>query len=293
MAESSSEGVLPIDKPAGPTSHDIVARARRALGIRRIGHTGTLDPFASGLLLLCIGRTTRLAEYLTGLPKTYAATLRLGGTTDTDDITGAMTAETDAWRELPPDSIEAALLELRGTYDQLPPAYSARKVGGERAYRLARAGVTPDLSRAEVHVYDLEVTRVAPPDVDFTVRCSAGTYIRSIARDAGARLAVGAYLTALRRTAIGEFTVELAVPADALEDAAARDAARVRPLDALAHLPQLDVAEAEAAALRHGRTIPAPPGFDGIVVLTHARELLAIGDADGSRIRPRKVFTDE
>jgi|SRR5690606_16037219 len=293
MAASSTDGVLPIDKPAGPTSHDIVARARKALGIRRIGHTGTLDPFASGLLLLCIGRATRLAEYLTGLPKTYEATLRLGVRTDTDDLTGAVVSESDAWQTLSREAIEEALLELRGTYDQVPPAYSARKVGGERAYRIARAGATPELEPAEVRVYDLEVTRVALPEVDFTVRCSAGTYIRAIARDAGERLGVGAHLSALRRTSIGEFGVAQALPADSLEDEVARAAAFVSPVDAVAHLPQLDVVDDDALDIRHGRTIAAPSGLHGTVAITSAGALLAIGESDGSVIRPRKVFADD
>ena len=292
MAASSAEGVLPIDKPVGPTSHDMVARARRALGIRRVGHTGTLDPFASGLLLLCLGRSTRLAEYLTGLPKTYAATLRLGVATDTDDRLGAEIAVTDAWRELEPAAIEAALHARRGRQLQLPPDYSARKVGGERAYRLARAGTTPALEPSEIDVYVLDVTRIAPPEVDFTVRCSAGTYIRSIARDVGAALGVGAHLTALRRTAIGEHTVERALPADLLEDAAARARVLLPPLAALGHMPRVGVTAADAAAVLHGRAIVSPPGLHGPIALVAEGELLAIAQADGQTLRPRKVFAD-
>lgn len=292
MAASSAEGVLPIDKPVGPTSHDLVARARRALGIRRIGHTGTLDPFASGLLLLCLGRSTRLAEYLTGLPKTYHATLLLGVATDTDDRLGTEIAATDAWRDLAPATIEAALHARRGRQLQLPPDYSARKVGGERAYRLARAGAAPALEPAEVDVYDLAVTRVAPPEVDFTVRCSAGTYIRSIARDVGRDLGVGAHLTALRRTAIGEHTVERALPADQLDDAAARARVLLTPLAALGHMPRLDVTAADARAVVHGRAIPAPLGTRGPLALVAEGELLAIAEAEGGALRPRKVFAD-
>src|SRR4051812_46531009 len=135
-------GVLPVDKPVGPTSHDAVAAVRRALRTREVGHTGTLDPFASGLLLVCVGRATRLAEYLTGLPKTYVATMRLGETTDTDDLTGEVIQSSDAWRSLSTDAIEEALRAQVGTIQQLPPSYSAKKVGGERMYAAARRGET-------------------------------------------------------------------------------------------------------------------------------------------------------
>src|SRR5690606_5028509 len=174
------EGVLPVDKPAGPTSHDVVAQARRALGERRIGHTGTLDPFASGLLLLCVGRATRIAEYLTDMPKAYRATMRLGAATDTDDATGSVVAESDAWRTLDDATIRAAFAAEAGRRPQRPPAYSAKKIAGERAHRLARRGEIVELPDVDIEVHAIEVIAIALPEITFHVRCSSGTYIRSI-----------------------------------------------------------------------------------------------------------------
>ena len=211
----SVEGVLPVDKPAGPTSHDMVARARRALGTRRIGHTGTLDPFASGLMLLCVGRATRIAEYLSGMDKRYTAVVRLGVSTDTCDATGSITAERDAAGVSRAD-IETALRSQRGAILQTPPAYSAKKVGGERSYALAREGRAVELEPVPVIVHEITLTRFETPHLHLDVRCSSGTYIRAIARDLGAALGVGAHLTALRRTAVGSHSIEHSVSADDL-----------------------------------------------------------------------------
>ena len=184
MTAELPAGVLPVDKPEGPTSHDVVAMARRALKVRRIGHTGTLDPFASGLLLLCIGWATRIAEYLTGLPKTYVAVARLGVTTDTADPTGTVTGESERWRELDADTIARAFRDQVGTFLQRPPRYSAKKVKGVPLHRLARRGEAAEAPPAEVTVYELDILEVAPPDVRFRVRCSAGTSARSRAMPA-------------------------------------------------------------------------------------------------------------
>ena len=188
---SEPTGILPVDKPEGPTSHDVVARARRALRQRRIGHTGTLDPFASGLLLLCLGPATRLAEYLTALPKSYRAVLRLGQTTDTDDATGKVIAESDAWHSVTEAAFRAALAGQTGELDQLPPVYSAKKVDGERAYAAARRGEPVQRTPVRVTVYAAELVRFDPPFAEFTVDCSSGTYIRSIARDVPRRNCLG------------------------------------------------------------------------------------------------------
>ncbi|MBR9990860.1 MAG: tRNA pseudouridine(55) synthase TruB, partial [Gemmatimonadetes bacterium] len=197
-ADSGIEGVLPIDKPVGPTSHDMVARARRVLGTRRIGHTGTLDPMASGLLLLCIGRATRIAEYLTGMDKRYSAVVRLGVSTDTDDAAGSVIAEHPVAGITEAD-VERALDRQRGDISQIPSSYSAKKVGGERAYAMARQGREVNLEAVPVSIRELTVTRFDLPDIHIDVTCSSGTYIRAIARDLGADLGVGAHLTALRR----------------------------------------------------------------------------------------------
>ena len=292
MTADSSAGVLPVDKPEGPTSHDVVAMARRALKVRRIGHTGTLDPFASGLLLLCIGWATRIAEYLTGLPKTYVAVARLGVTTDTGDPTGTVTGESERWRELDADTIARAFRDQVGTFLQRPPRYSAKKVKGVPLHRLARRGEAAEAPPAEVTVYELDILELDPPHVRFRVRCSAGTYVRAIARDAGEALGTGAHLVSLRRTAIGPHDVDAALPLSELTDPAARARALLTPAAALQHLPGVDVDEAALRALGTGRAIPAPPGAPGAgpVRVLHAGRLVAIAEPADGRLTPRKVF---
>ncbi|HUH12013.1 MAG TPA: tRNA pseudouridine(55) synthase TruB [Longimicrobiales bacterium] len=292
MAEAGPEGVLLLDKPEGPTSHDMVARVRRALGTRRVGHTGTLDPFASGLLLLCVGRATRIAEYLSGLPKTYTATARLGQSTDTLDATGAVVSRSDAWRGLESRQVVAAFRALEGDIQQVPPAFSAKKVAGERLYRRARRGEQVQVDAVPVTVHSMAVRAVSLPEVTFEVECSSGTYVRALARDAGESLGVGAHLVRLRRTRVGRHDVTDAVPADALDDAAAVARAWLDPLDALSHLPRVEVDAAGAGELGHGRTLPAPPGLaeDALAVVAHAGQLLAMGSVAEGRLRPRKVF---
>jgi tRNA pseudouridine55 synthase len=284
-------GILPVDKPEGPTSHDVVATARRDLGVRRIGHTGTLDPFATGLLLLCIGPATRLAEYFGDLDKTYQATARLGVLTDTLDRTGAVVATDDAWAELDEAAIRRSFVDQLGRRLQLPPAYSAKKVGGRRAYEMARVGQEVDLEPVEVVIRAIEVLAVSGPDVDFSMTCTQGTYVRAVARDAGESLGVGAHLTRLRRTAIGRFSVEASLPFDRLSDADAVADALVAPLDALAHLPRVALRDEERVAIRHGRALPAAGRAPaGTVLLASDGSLLAIGECDGDTIRPRKVL---
>jgi tRNA pseudouridine55 synthase len=286
-------GVLPVDKPEGPTSHDVVSAARRALRMRRIGHTGTLDPFASGLLLLCLGPATRLAEFLTPLPKTYRATMRLGAATDTDDLTGEVIRSSDAWRSITEADVRSALRTQVGTLQQLPPFFSAKKVGGERMYAAARRGDPVERTPSRVTVHGIELLAVDLPDVTFDVECSSGTYIRAIARDAGEVLGAGGHLRALRRTASGRFHVRDAVPLDRLADADAVRAALVEPLQALAHLPRVELSEAQARDVAHGRSVGAaealPPGT--VVALASPEGgLLAVGEAAEGVVQPRKVF---
>jgi len=291
MSEPPAAGFLPVDKPAGPTSHDVVAAARRILGERRIGHTGTLDPFASGLLLLVIGSATRLAEYTARLPKTYEAVMRLGRTTDTDDRTGAVLAETDEWRHLEPGTIRQALEQMVGTVAQVPPMYSARKVGGRRLYLAARKGEEVIRPAAEVHIHSIDIRQIAGPEVTFEVTCSSGTYIRAIARDAGANLGVGGSLVALRRTAIGPHRVENAVPVDCLDDPHRVAEAWIPPAAALAHLPAIRVDSAAARSLSHGQAIEV--GADaqaGTTIVLSAGALVAVGEVAGGVLRPRKVL---
>lgn len=288
-------GVLPVDKPAGPTSHDIVTAARRALRLRRIGHTGTLDPFASGLLLLCLGPATRLAEYLTGLDKTYLATMRLGERTDTGDLTGTIVAASEGWRDLSRPAVEGALAALRGTQLQSPPVFSAKKIRGRRSYELARRGEAVHPEPVEVTVHALDLLECDLPLVRFRVRCSSGTYIRAIARDAGEALGTGAHLTELRRTTIGTHWIEGAVPAAALDDTDAVAKALLAPLDALVHLPRAGLERAALSDLSHGRAVPVPPGLGheaiaAVAVHDALGELVAIASSDGEMLRPAKVF---
>jgi tRNA pseudouridine55 synthase len=287
--------VLPVDKPEGPTSHDAVAVVRRALRTRQVGHTGTLDPFASGLLLVCVGPATRLAEYLTALPKSYRARMRLGEATDTDDRTGEVVSRSDGWRGLSGAEVREALGRQVGRILQLPPRYSAKKVGGERMYAAARRGEEVERTPVEVTIHRLDVLSVELPEVEFEVECSSGTYIRAIARDAGEALGVGAHLTALRRTRVGEHSVEGAVPLDALGDAERVRAAALEPARALAQLPRLAVDADGARALSHGRAVPAPaaaalPEGVAVALLSEEGRLLAIGERAGDVVRPRKVF---
>jgi tRNA pseudouridine55 synthase len=293
MNAAAPYGVLPVDKPVGPTSHDAVAAVRRALRTRAVGHTGTLDPFASGLLLICLGPATRLAEYFAPLPKTYVATMRLGQATDTDDHTGETIASSDAWGDLTGEAIEAVLAAQVGTIQQLPPAYSAKKVDGQRMYDVARRGGEVERTPATVTIYGIRIISIDLPDVVFEVECGNGTYIRAIARDAGEALGVGGHLRELRRTRIGPHDVTGAVPMDRLGEEDLVREAMIAPADAVSHLPRVVADERGEADLRHGRAVQAPDGFaaDGpVAVVSAGGALLAVGEAADGTVRPRKVF---
>ena len=245
------DGVLVVDKPAGPTSHDIVDRARRALQTRRVGHTGTLDPFATGVLALCVGRATRLARFLTAGEKAYSATVRLGFATTTDDLTGDP-LEPERPVELAEAALREALAGLVGTFDQVPPAFSARQVGGRRLYELARRGEAVARAATPVTVYALELVARGRDTLELELRCSAGTYVRALARDLGERLGTGAHLLALRRTRSGGFDIGQAVPGDQLEGAAGR----LVPLSGLLlELPAVVVGEEGRRRIGHGREL--------------------------------------
>jgi len=213
---SGTSGLLLVDKPAGMTSHDVVDVARRAYGERSIGHLGTLDPFATGLLVLLFGRATRLATFIENEPKTYDATIAFGAETDTDDVTGAVTSEAP----LPPrEKVLAGIASLSGEIEQIPPAYSAKKVGGRIAYDAARDGDPLELAPARVVVHEWRVRSLAPDTLEATITCGGGTYIRALARDLGRISGSAAHLTALRRTRSGEFDVADATPLDRLRSA--------------------------------------------------------------------------
>lgn len=252
-----SPGILLVDKPAGLTSHDVVARTRRAFGTRKVGHAGTLDPMATGLLVIGIEGATRLLTYIVGADKTYEATIRLGQTTGTDDAEGEIltTAAPEAWDAVTEDAVAAGIAALTGEISQVPSAVSAIKVDGRRAYDRVRAGEEVVLAARDVVVsrFDLRESRRSDGalDLDVIVDCSSGTYIRSLARDLGAALGVGGHLTALRRTRVGPFDVSDAVDLDSLEEATTLTPAQAAGLI----LPVLDMSADDARDLRHGKRL--------------------------------------
>lgn len=261
-----------MDKPAGPTSHDVIARVRLALGVRSVGHTGTLDPFATGLLVVLVGRATRLARYFDGLPKCYRATVRLGQGSDTDDATGSLGSRVGD-REFAIEEIRRALQGFVGTYAQRPPAYSAKKVDGKRAYALARTGKDVSLPPVDVTVHSAEVLAFEGTDVDIRVSVSGGTYIRALARDLGETLGVPAHCAALRREAIGELLVERAVALEAIS----RTTPLLLPTEVLGHLPSFEVSAEAVDALGHGRQIPSDLSALSALAALSGGRLIAVG----------------
>lgn len=274
-----------MDKPPGPTSHDVVQRARRVLGTRAVGHTGTLDPFASGLLVLLVGRATRLARFVEADAKTYLATARLGQATDTDDLTGAPVGPAGDVAGVTAAAVTLALAGLRGQQRQRPPRYSAKHIGGERSYRLARRGEGVDPPEATVSVHRLELVSLNGSTLVFRATVGAGTYLRALARDLGEQLEVGAHLTALRRESIGALAVDDAVALDALGPGAVRPARSV-----LGHLPALELDEIGRQAVSHGRAVPAEAEARGDVALMHGDELVAVARAEAGWLHPSVVL---
>lgn len=290
-------GLLIVWKPSGPTSHDVVEAVRRATRVQRIGHTGTLDPLAEGVLVLCAGKATRLVEYLTAHDKSYRATVRLGVETDTLDADGKVIRESPVAATRP--KVEAALARFRGAIRQRPPAYSARRVEGERAFERARRGETVELPEQEVRVDSLELVEFAPPDLVIDLDCSAGTYVRSLARDLGTALGCGAHLRALARTRCGAFSRADAVDLAELQHAADWRSYLVPVERALAHWPAVHLTPAEADAVRAGRPVPfrdgaRPAPGAGMLWRAHAPDgsFLAVlaPDFECDRLQPRKVL---
>ncbi len=272
MANQNPEGILLVDKPAGPTSFDIIAQTRREFQTKAVGHTGTLDPFATGLLVLLLGRYTRLSEYLTAQDKTYEATICLGIGTDTDDCEGQVIAQTDA-SHISSETIEIALQSFLGEQMQVPPQYSAISIGGERAYKKARRGEQVAYEPRPIHVYEIGVI----PSLlvgegqgegctyaTFRIKVSKGTYIRAIARDLGTKLGVPAHLTALRRTACGPYNIS-EVTGELLTG-----------IESIRGIPLISIDTQTAQALRNGQRPPSPLEGEGrgegsIVSLTHLK----------------------
>jgi tRNA pseudouridine55 synthase len=282
--------VLVVDKPSGPTSHDVVDRVRRALGERRVGHTGTLDPFATGVLPVCVGQATRLARFFTEGEKAYRAAIRLGFATTTDDLTGELLHEPRPVA-VDDDALRAAIGALVGTLRQVPPAFSAKRVGGQRLYDLARAGRTVVREPVPVTVYAFDLLSRDGDRLDVEVRCAPGTYVRALARDLGEALGVGAHLTALRRTRSGGFGLDEAVPLDAL------DVERMVPLDSLLpEWPSVRLDERGRQAVGHGRDITRdltaddwPPNAAHVRLMDDGGRLVAIavpreGSSRGSEL---------
>ncbi len=247
-------GVLIVDKPAGMTSHDVVARVRRLLGIRQIGHFGTLDPFATGVLPLSVSKATRFAQFYLKSRKAYEGTMRFGFSTDTYDGTGKPTSES-APVSVEVGDLERLFREFTGRLMQTPPPYSAKRIGGTRAYELARQNKPVQLTPVEVEVYALELLSFDGIRASFAVECSGGTYVRSLAHDIGQRLGCGAHLAGLRRTTVAEFTLDRAVTLDGLEEAIREQRLEscIVPLEALLpDCPELVVRGREEKSVRHG-----------------------------------------
>ena len=269
------DGLLIIDKPTGPTSHDVVARMRRVLGERRIGHTGTLDPNASGVLPLVIGRATRLAKFLSGGNKTYEAVVRFGVATDTYDAEGTPAGARSTAPPPSRDAIERALDAFRGTFMQQPPAYSAKKIDGERSYKAARADRPALPEPVSVTVHRLELMSLEGEDATLRVECSAGFYVRSLAHDLGARLGVGAHLDALRRTVSAGLTLLDAMPLEFAERSREDSVAAILPLDAmLPHLSAVVLTDEGLLRVLHGRNIGAAEVSSGSLEATGPTKLL-------------------
>lgn len=288
---TADSGLIIVDKPAGWTSHDVVARIRRLAGTRRVGHAGTLDPMATGVLVVGVGKGTRLLGHLSFTDKEYQATIRLGQATDTGDAEGRVLTASPA-NGLTRADVEAAVTSFTGEIQQVPPAVSAVKVGGERAYRLARAGQAPVLKPRTVTVRSFEVAAVHPAgdmlDAEVRVICSSGTYIRALARDLGSALGVGGHLTMLRRTRVGPYDLAAAATLTGLDAGL-----RLIPLARAAAdaFPVRRLSEAQARSLSHGASIPAAgPRGGPVAAIGPDGTLVALLTEQDGHARPLAVF---
>ena len=283
---AEASGLLLVDKPAGITSHDVVAIVRRAVGSRRVGHAGTLDPFATGLLVVLTGRGTRLIPYIDAEPKVYDATIRFGIETDTDDSTGRSVRESE-----PPNdaAIDAAVARLTGEIEQIPPAYSAKQVSGVRAYAAARRGTALELQAARVTVHEWWLANRVGPELRARITCSGGTYVRALARDLGRLSNSAAHLSALRRIRSGPFAIEDAVSIPDLRAASFR----MRPLrDAVPSLPTQQLDGAELTRVLHGNAVEARTAGARVGLVDGDDALVAIATRDGDPLRPKLVLRD-
>jgi tRNA pseudouridine55 synthase len=314
---TAPSGLVIVDKPSGMTSHDVVARIRRLAGTRRVGHAGTLDPMATGVLVIGVEKATRLLGYLTLTEKTYVATIRLGASTSTDDAEGEPAGGSPA-TDVDSGALEAEIGKLTGDISQVPPGVSAIKVNGQRAYKLTRAGAAPELAARPVTVYEFTVTDVRQAgdflDIDAVIRCSSGTYIRALARDLGAALGTGGHLTALRRTAVGPYNLAQSHTLQELEDQKRQtlDIERTEatpPSEFPAHpwitplaeaaataFPRLDLTADDAHRLAQGARLPLPspdgpaPGAP-VAAFDPDGALVALVTAESGSLRSLAVFT--
>jgi len=287
-------GVLVVDKPVGLTSHEVVQIVRKGTNIRRAGHTGTLDPRASGVLVILIGPAVRLSEYVSASDKRYQAIIRLGATTDTYDADGHVTSSAPV--NISEEQFESSLQQFIGEIEQVPPPYSAVKVKGRKAYEMAREGEEVDLQPRKINVYNLELLEWAPPEAVIDVYCSSGTYVRSLAHDLGNVLGCGAHLVGLRRTKSGRFTLRDAVPLRKLREAF--EAGNwyqflIPAAEALSDWPAIELDVDQVEAVRHGHRVPADPGSTGWSRgISQQGELVALMEVDpaSGEWQPRKVF---
>lgn len=288
-------GVLVVDKPVGLTSHDVVQIIRRGTGIRRAGHTGTLDPRASGVLVVLIGPAVRLSEYVSASDKRYQATIRLGSSTDTFDAEGRITSSAPVGN-VTEEQFEEILDQYVGEIEQVPPPFSAIKVGGRKAYEMAREGEEVNLEPRVIQVYSLELLEWDSPEAVVDVFCSSGTYVRSLANDLGNALGVGAHLVGLRRTKSGRFTLRDAVPLRRLQESfTAGDWYRylIPAAEALAEWPMVELDADQVELIRHGHRVLAEPGSKGWARgVSEQGDLVALLEVneENGEWQPRKVF---
>jgi len=286
-------GILNIDKPQGLTSHDVIVKVRQASGIRRVGHAGTLDPMATGVLLVCFGQATRVTEYLMKSPKVYRAQVRLGITTDTGDAEGRVISRSEP-RGIALQEIEHALVSFQGRIQQVPPIYSALKKEGVPLYRLARQGVPVEPTPREVEIFRLEVLDWAPPFLEIEVTCSPGTYMRALARDLGEKLGCGAHLSSLTRLACGRFTLEEAATLQEVEEVFRGGfwGLLTHPIDeALLQFEALILDREKEKRVRHGQSIPGEPAKTPFLrAYSIAGEFVALLAFEEGLWQPKKVF---
>jgi tRNA pseudouridine55 synthase len=288
-------GVLVVDKPVGLTSHDVVQIVRRGTGIRRAGHTGTLDPRASGVLVILIGPAVRLSEYVSASDKRYQATIRLGSTTDTYDSEGTITSSFEVG-DIDEQEFDEILQKFVGEMEQVPPPYSAVKVKGRKAYEMARKGEEVELEPRTINVYSLEVLEWAPPEAVVDVYCSSGTYVRSLAHDLGKELGTGAHLVGLRRTKSGRFTLRDAVPLRRLQESFDQGdwyKYLIPAAEALSDWPMVELDPDEVELVRHGHRVKAEQDDVGWARgVSQQGDLVALLEADEetNEWQPRKVF---